>query len=111
MDHAAGVAVPVADEAVDNKVTDDLLYLHSAFNTLPGAQRLQRGDETFFVRIGDGGLGVVENIGIALWVVVNVLQLYIGAAHTAASEALKAAGSSGVTALSAVARRRSGRVG
>ncbi len=87
MDHGPGIAVPVADEAVDHEVADHLLHVHRVLDVPLAAQDLQRGNETGLVRRRDGGFGVVKNVGVAVGIIVNVLQLYIAAAHAAAGEA------------------------
>ena len=83
MDHAAGVAVAVADKGVGHKVPDDRVHVHHPRGVLPAAQRLQRRDQANPVSVRNIGLRAVENVGVAVGVIVDILQLYIAAAHTA----------------------------
>ena len=84
VNHRSGVAVAVADKIVDHKIAEDLVDIQNALQTLSLAEGFQGGDQPGLVRLGDVRFGVLEDVGVAVRVVVNVPELYVVAAHAAA---------------------------
>ncbi len=84
VDHTAGVAVAVADVIMHHKVTQNLLYIQR--RRVPFPQFFQRLYQPFLVRVRYRSLSALKNIGIALRVVVRVLQLYVRRSHTASGK-------------------------
>ena len=82
MDHGAGVAVKIQDEIVRHEIADHHVHIHGGGGIF-AAEGLQGGDEAGFVSLRAGGLGVVKNVGVAVGVVVDVLQEHVGAAAAA----------------------------
>ena len=91
VDHGAGIAVEVADKVVDHEVADHLIHVHHLLNILPRVEPLQGGDEAVPVLVGDVGLGVVEDVLVAVVVVVGVDERDVVAAHGEAAHAASSA--------------------
>ncbi len=83
MDHCAGVAVVVADIVVDHKVANHLLDIHHRGEVLSGRQLFQGLNQAALVSLGHAGFGILPDVGVALRVVVDILQLHISRAHAA----------------------------
>ena len=83
VDHAAGIAVAVDDEIVDHEVAKDLVHIQDRFQVFIGAELLQGGNQPLLIGGGDLGLGVVEDVGVAVRIIVDILQLHVVAAHAA----------------------------
>ena len=84
MNHGTGVAVAVADKVMHHEIAEDLVHIQNVLQVFPFTKRFQRGDEPGLVRLGDIRLGILKDVGIAVWVVVNIPQLYIIASHAKA---------------------------
>ena len=69
VDHGAGVAVEVAHEVVHHEVTDHLVHVQDLLQVLLFVQLAQGVDQPILIRVGDVGLGVVKDVGIAVHVV------------------------------------------
>ena len=95
VDHGAGVAVEVADKVVDHEVADHLIHVHHLLNILPRVEPLQGGDEAVPVLVGDVGLGVVEDVLVAVVVVVGVDERDVVAAHGEAAHAASSSAPAG----------------
>ena len=89
VDRASRVTVEVADEVVRDEVADDALDVHAVGDVAALAQLAQGVYEPVLVRVGGVGLGVVEDVGVAVVVVVRVDQQHVAAAahHPAAHAA------------------------
>ena len=90
MDHRAGVAIPVDHKIVDDEIAQHLVRVEHIFQVLIGRQLFQRRNQPLLIRLRDVRLRVVEDVRVAVRVVVDVLQLHILAAHAAARPAVPA---------------------
>ena len=88
--HHAGVAVVVTQEVMHRQVGDDLVLVHDLVQVLLGVQLAEGLDQAGLVLLAHVGLGVVEDVGVAVEIVVGIDQLHVVAAH-AEVEAAKAA--------------------
>ena len=71
MYHRARVAVEVEHKVVHNEIADDGIDIDGLLRLI-ARERFESGNEPLFVRRGHIGLGVVEDIRVAVGVVVNV---------------------------------------
>ena len=83
VDHGAGVAVAVDHKIVDHEVADHRFHIHGAGIRL--AQGFQGRDQPGLVRVGHVGLGAGEDGGVAVRVVIDILELRLAGAHTHAA--------------------------
>ena len=90
VDHRAGVAIPVDHKIVDDEIAQHLVRVEHIFQVLIGRQLFQRRNQPLLIRLRDVRLRVVEDVRVAVRVVVDVLQLHILAAHAAARPAVPA---------------------
>ena len=97
MHHRTGVAVIVAQEVMHRHVRNDRLGIDDGSVAL--VHRLQGGDQAGHVLIGDIGLGVVEDVGIAGGIVVGIDQLHIAAAHAEHAAAASSLTGGGIHAV------------
>ena len=81
VDDRASVAVPVAHVVVHHEVSDDLVHIHHVLQVLIGCQLFQRLDQAGLVRFGGIRLGIAEDVGIAVRVVVDIPELHIRRTH------------------------------
>ena len=84
MDHGTGVTVAIDHEVVNNEIPQHLIDIYHAFDIISFAESLQRFNQSVPIRFGDVSLGLIKNIGIAVWIIVDILQLHIVAAHASA---------------------------
>ena len=99
--HHAGIAVVVAEEIVHRQIADNLVGIDHLVHILALVQLPEGLDQPLLIALGHIGFGVIEDIAVAVRIVVRVNQLHVLAAHTE-GEAAKAA-------VPALAVRRSGR--
>ena len=90
MDHGAGVAVKIAHEVVDHKVAQHGVCIQDLLQVRPLTELFEGGDEPLLIRLAYVGLGVVENVRIAVRVIVNILKLDIVIACPASSASIHA---------------------
>ena len=91
MNHLSGVAVAVAEEIVHDKVPEHFVGIQRAFQIGLLRERLQGCDQTLLIGSVHGRFRVVEDVGIAARLVINVLQFDIAAAHAESAESAFAA--------------------
>ena len=89
MNYLTCIAVTVTDKVMYHKITDHLIYIHHIFDIFALAELFQRLDKPLLVSSGNVCFGVIKNVGIAVRVIVNVLQLYILAAHSTLRHAVR----------------------
>ena len=87
MHHGARIAVPIAHEIVHRHIHGHRIGIHAGQVAFP--QLFQCGDQPGLILFAGFGFGVIEDVGIAVRIVVDILQLHIAAAH--AAEAAKPA--------------------
>ena len=80
VDHGTGIAIPINHKVVNHKIADYRFRIHSTFLAL--TQILQGRNQPGLIRSGDIGLGTAEDGGIAVGVIVDILQLGFPGAHT-----------------------------
>ena len=90
VDHRAGIAIPVDHKIVDDEISQYLVRVEHVFQVLVCRQLFQRRNQPLLIRLRDVRLRVVEDVRVAVRVVVDVLQLHILAAHAAARPAVPA---------------------
>ena len=83
VDDGAGVAVAVADEVVHHEVAEDLVHIDGLLDVLLRVELADRLDQALLIRGVDVRLCVVEDVGIAVRIVVGVDELHIAGAHAA----------------------------
>ena len=83
MHHGAGVAVAVDHKIVHHKIAQYLVYVQSVLHSFACVKRFQRPDEPGLVCAGHIGFGAVEDVGIAVRIVIRILQLHVAGAHAA----------------------------
>ena len=81
MGHGAGVAIEAHHEIVGHKVTEHLVDVHHLLQVFPGGELLEGGDKPGLVRRGNVGFCGIENVGIAIRVIVDVLECHVAAAR------------------------------
>ena len=59
------------------------VHVHDVFDVFPGVELADGLDEPGLIGLGDVGLGVVEDVRVAVGVVVGVLELHVAGAHAA----------------------------
>ena len=89
MHHHAGIAVIVAEEIVHRQIADDLVGIDHLVHILAFVQLPEGFDQPFLIFFRHLGFGVIEDIAVAVRIVVRVDQLHVFAAHTK-GEAAKA---------------------
>ena len=77
VDHRARVAVAVHDEIVDDEIAQHRVHVQNVLQVLIRRELLEARYQPLFVLAGHIGLRVVENIRIAVRIIVDVLQLHI----------------------------------
>ena len=80
MGHGAGVAIEAHHEIVGHKVAEHLVDVYHLLQVFPGGKLLKGGDKPGLVRWGDIGFGGIKNVGIAIRVIVDVLERHVAAA-------------------------------
>ena len=83
MDHGASVTVEIEYKVMDHKIADDFINIYRSFErfVLTFIQIFQRFDQSNLVSIGRVGLGIVEDIGITVKLVISINKGYITATH------------------------------
>ena len=97
MHHRTGVAVIVAQEVMHRHVRNDRLGVDDG--GVAFVHRLQGGDQAGHILIGDIGLGVVEDVGIAGGIIIGIDQLHIAAAHAEHAAAASSLTGGGIHAV------------
>ena len=82
MNHHASIAVVITDIIVHDKIADHLLNIYNGLNFLAGGEFFQRFNQAILVRFCNICLGIVPYVGVAVKIIVSVLQLYIGRPHS-----------------------------
>ena len=81
MGHGAGVAIEAHHEIVGHKVAEHFVDIHHFLQVFPGGELLEGGDKPGLVRRGNVGFGGIEDVGIAIRVIVDVLERHVAAAR------------------------------
>ncbi len=84
---------------MDHKIAENLVDVQNLLQAFSLAEGLQRGNEPGLVHLGDVRFGVLEDVGVAVRVVVNVPELHIVAAHADSRTASESIGTSAALAL------------
>ena len=84
--HGAGIAVAIAQEIMHSHIHGHSVGIHGAGIAL--AELFQRRNQARLILLFHLGFGIVKDIGVAVGIIVDVLQLYVAAAHTTHAAAL-----------------------
>ena len=91
MHHHAGIAVVVAQKVVHGQIADHLVLINGVVQSLLRIQFAQGFDQARLILLADLCFGVIEDVAVAVRIVVGIDQLYIVIAHAEAEAARRKA--------------------